>query len=159
MLNRALLLLIPGIAVALPSAAASPNWLQIVSGTDPGPVVFIDTNSIELRAGRLSAWTLYNYMEPQKTDGQRAYLSGVGLKVFDCTSERVGTISFSFYSENSGQGDVVWSASREPDEVPLRYSAPGSLGDKVLSTVCQLAAKTAQLPPTPKPASTPPRGR
>src|ERR1700733_9973832 len=89
--------------------AADPHWTQVAGKSDYSMVVYLDTNSVKVREGRLTAWIQTNYVSPQRTTDPLAknYSSSLAIEVFDCESERSAPVSITLFSGQGGEGAVV----------------------------------------------------
>jgi uncharacterized protein DUF3761/surface-adhesin protein E len=123
------------------SIASPPNWVPISSTSDYSLEVFLDSSSIKVRSGRLTAWLKYNWVLPQTSPGEvpKPYQSKMSLEAFDCASERSGPIAINFYSGRHGEGLVVDSWSGEAATISLSFYPPGTMGQSAIDAVCRLA--------------------
>src|SRR6266404_591783 len=53
--------------LAATGLAADPHWTQVAGKADYSMVVYLDTNSVKVREGRLTAWVQTNYVVALKT--------------------------------------------------------------------------------------------
>jgi len=137
---RRIILIAAGIVAGLPvgASAAEPNWLAVAG--NESFTEFLDTNSLAIRAGRLTALTMTNFMEPQQRSGRQVFLSAKTLGMYDCESDRSGAIDMTLYSSESGRGDVVTSEAVMPAAIRLQNPEPGSVENKKLRAVCSIWA-------------------
>jgi hypothetical protein len=143
MRHRAILLatLITASTWAMADAA---NWTA-VNSNDSTFVEYVDTNSLSIRYGQVTALFLKNYDDPQ-TDGRKPYLSTKVLRMFDCSQQRVAILTVSRYAERDARGEVVDTLSRAPEQVILDKAAPQSLGSTEIDLVCSLWSKRLTMP-------------
>jgi hypothetical protein len=127
-------------AQALADAA---NWTAVTS-TDSTFLEYVDTNSLSIRYGQVTALFLKNYDDPQM-DGPKPYKSMKVLRMFDCSRQRVGALSVSRYAERDARGEVVDSKSQAPEQVTLDKMPPESMGAAEIDYVCSLWSKRAVL--------------
>ena len=121
--------------------AAEPNWVPVAEATDKTLVVYVDTGSVKVRDGQLTAWMKFNYSSPQKpvrSAARSKYRSVITLESFDCASERSGWVSVTYYSAIDGTGGYVGSASN--DTHALEYLPPDTVIRATLEAVCQSAS-------------------
>jgi hypothetical protein len=131
-------LLITLLAASSAIADAS-NWTAVTSN-DATSVEYVDTNSLSIRYGQVTALFLKNYDDPQ-TDGRKPYLSTKVLRMFDCAQQRIAVLTVSRYAERDARGEVVDSQSRPPEQVVLDKAPPQSIGATEIDLVCSLWSK------------------
>jgi hypothetical protein len=124
--------------------ADTANWTA-VSSNDSTFVEYLDTNSLSIRYGQVTALFLKNYDDPQ-TDGRKPYLSTKVLRMFDCSQQRVAILTTSRYAERDARGEVVDTQSRAPDQVILDKVQSQSIGSAELDLVCSLWSKRLTRP-------------
>ena len=132
------------ITVATWAMADASNWTAVTSD-DAASVEYVDTNSLSIRYGQVTALFLKNYDDPQ-TDGRKPYLSTKVLRMFDCMQQRVAVLTVSRYAERDARGEVVDTQSRAPEQVILDKAPPQSIGATEIDLVCSLWSKRAALP-------------
>src|SRR3974390_1301522 len=95
---RRVLLAMTTLTVAALASANEPNWVRVSTAVDHDFVDFIDTNSIAIRHGRLTARYLWNF-EAIQTDSttHKPYWSESGLGVYDCLKRQTGAIEIAMY--------------------------------------------------------------
>ena len=132
------------ITAATSAMADASNWTA-VSSNDSTFVEYVDTNSLSIRYGQVTALFLKNYDDPQ-TDGRKPYLSTKVLRMFDCSQLRVAVLSVSRYAERDARGEVVDTQSRAPEQVILDKVQPQSIGSTEIDLVCSLWSKRLTMP-------------
>ena len=132
------------ITVATWAMADASNWTA-VSSNDSTFAEYVDTNSLSIRYGQVTALFLKNYDDPQ-TDGRKPYLSTKVLRMFDCAQQRVAVLTVSRYAERDARGEVVDSMSRAPEQVILDKVQPQSIGSTEIDLVCSLWSKRLTMP-------------
>jgi hypothetical protein len=138
------ILLVTLVAASTCAIADVSNWTPVGSN-DATSVEYVDTNSLSIRYGQVTALFLKNYDDPQ-TDGRKPYLSTKVLRMFDCSQQRVAILTVSRYAERDAQGEVVESQSRAPEQVILDKAPPQSIGSAELDLVCSLWSKRVAIP-------------
>jgi hypothetical protein len=123
------------------SSAGEPAWMVI--GRGDGFADYVDTNSIRIRAGRLTAWTLTSFTTPQQSSqtAVEPYLSMATLKMYDCTGYRTAALEISFYTGEIAQGALLKSLALNPAAIIVKQAMPGSLGRSEIETVCAMWEK------------------
>jgi hypothetical protein len=146
MRHRAILLatLFAASMCATQVVADASNWTAVTS-TDSTFMEYVDTNSLSIRYGQLTALFLKNYDDPQ-IDGPKSYQSIKVLRMFDCSRQRVGSLTVSRFAERDARGEVVYSKSQAPEQVTLDKMPPESIGAAEIDYVCSLWSKRALLP-------------
>ena len=132
------------IAASTCAIADASNWTAVTSN-DSTFVEYVDTNSLSIRYGQVTALFLKNYDDPQ-TDGRKPYLSTKVLRMFDCSQQRVAVLTVSRYAERDARGEVVDTQSRAPEQVILDKAPPQSIGATEIDLVCSLWSKHVAIP-------------
>ncbi|MCL4844905.1 MAG: hypothetical protein KJ066_00075 [Acidobacteria bacterium] len=84
--------------------------------------------------GHVVVWVLYDYKTAQESERSgRRYLSQKGQQEVDCTGGRSRTVSFSWHSEQMGNGRVVYSSTTATSWEP---SSPDSIARALAAVVC-----------------------
>lgn len=124
------------------SSAGEPAWMVI--GRGEGFADYVDANSVRIRAGRLTAWTLTSFTTPQQSSQTAAqpYLSMTTLNMYDCTGYRTAALDISFYTGEIAQGALLKSLAFSPAAVIVKQATPGSLGRSEIETVCAMWEKS-----------------
>jgi hypothetical protein len=142
MRHRSILLI--ALLAASSAIADASNWTAVTSN-DATSVEYVDTNSLSIRYGQVTALFLKNYDDPQ-TDGRKPYLSTKVLRMFDCAQQRIAVLTVSRYAERDARGEVVDSQSRPPEQVVLDKAPPQSIGATEIDLVCSLWSKRVAIP-------------
>jgi hypothetical protein len=138
------LILLTALIAASSALADASNWTAVAS-SDAASVEYVDTNSLSIRYGQVTALFLKNYDDPQ-TDGRKPYLSTKVLRMFDCSQQRVAVLTVSRYAERDARGEVVDSQSRPPEQVILDKVPPQSISAAEIDLVCALWSKRVAIP-------------
>ena len=122
-------------------SAGEPDW--VVIGRGDGFADYVDVNSLRIRAGRLTAWTLTSFTTPQQSSEASVlpYLSMTTLNMYNCADYRSAALDISFYAGETAQGELLKSLSLSPGAVVVKQAAPGSLGRSEIETVCTMWEK------------------
>jgi hypothetical protein len=137
---RRVLLTITTLAVAALAAAEEPNWVRVSAAVDHDFVDFIDTHSIAIRQGRLTARYLWNF-DAIQTDSvtHKPYQSESGLGVYDCLKRQTGAIEITMYRRKYAHGGVVDAVPHmSPGDAHMTEVEPDSMGEEEVAFVCDL---------------------
>lgn len=143
---RRLVLILFACLLSTLAVPSTPHW-KLVAGSSANDMdVFIDTNSLKTRGGRLSAWVQVNYNPARLAENgdPRHYHSAINLEVFDCGTERSGIVATSIFAGYSGEGELIGSSSGDLQTTALEYHRPGSVAQETLEAVCRLAEKQSR---------------
>ncbi len=149
---RRILIIFAAIIVATPPSTASEeesDWRLVARAESRAFVEFVDTNSLEIRDGRLTATFLKNYDQPQN-DARKPYQSMKTLRMFDCAERKTGVITIIRYVDRGGRGELVDTLSRAPIAENLSPLAPDSVGEEESEFVCSMWERRSSLPSTPE---------
>jgi hypothetical protein len=138
------LILLTTLFAASGAIADVSNWTAVASN-DATSVEYVDTNSVSIRYGQVTALFLKNFDDPQ-TDGRRPYLSTRVLRMFDCSQQRMAVLTVSQYAERDARGELVDSQSRAPEQVILDKVPAQSIGAAEIDLVCTLWSKRVAIP-------------
>ena len=130
-----------------PASAGEPTWVTV--GQGEGFTDFVDADSIGIRAGRLTAWTLTSFTAPQHSEqlSFQPYLSVTTLSMYDCSGHRTAALDMSFYTEAVAQGEVLKTLTVNPASVVVNRATPGSLAQTEIETVCSMWEKAHKARP------------
>src|SRR3974377_1751562 len=137
---RRVLLAIATLTVAALASADEPNWVRVSTAVDHDFVDFIDTNSIAIRHGRLTAQYLWNY-DAMQTDSitHKPYRSESGLGVYDFLKLQTGAIAITMYRRRNAHGGVVDAVPHmNPRDAHMTDVEPDSMGEEEVAFVCDL---------------------
>lgn len=136
------------VIVAPIAFAGDPSWVRVSENATM--LVYVDAASVKHRGGMLSAWVMFDFLKTQKTAEYtpKQYRSSVQLQLFDCASERSGPVSVTYYTSDSGQGDVAQSWAIDPKEATLTFDAPGTIGLSLNEFVCLFAKRQGKAEPS-----------
>jgi predicted pyridoxine 5'-phosphate oxidase superfamily flavin-nucleotide-binding protein len=136
---RRVLLAIAALTVAALASAGEPNWVRVSAAADQDVVDFIDTNSIAIRHGRLTARYLWNF-EAIQTDSitHKPYQSETGLGVYDCLKRQTGAIEITLYGRRDARGRVDAVLRMSPRNAQMTDVEPDSMGEEEVAFVCHL---------------------
>jgi hypothetical protein len=114
--------------------------VRVSAAVDHDFVNFVDTHSIAIRQGRLTARYLWNFDAAQiDSTTHEPYRSETGLGVYDCLKRQSGTIEITRYSRRDARGGVVHTAPRKnPRDAQMTDVEPDSMGDEEVAFVCDL---------------------
>jgi hypothetical protein len=135
-----MLLAMTALTVAAFASAGESNWVRVSTAVDHDVVDFIDTNSIAIRHGRLTARYLWNF-DALQTDSttHRPYQSETGLGVYDCPKRQAGAIEITMYRRNDARGGVVDALPHmNIRDAQMTELEPNSMGEEEFDFVCYL---------------------
>lgn len=92
--------------LAIVSSNAIAEW--VAAGSNETFIAYADPAARSKDGDRAKIWVLYNYKSTQVTAGK----SWISLKTqyeFVCNNHRIRQLSYSFYSENMGEGKLVYA--------------------------------------------------
>jgi hypothetical protein len=115
------------------SAMAEWKYLASVTTEDKGFYVFADLSSIRKTAYGFRMWVLFDHKKRQVSAGGGKYLSDISLHEFDCKDEKTRILTFTWFSDNMGKGNVVFNNS---DTMSWSYITPESIDEYLYKTAC-----------------------
>jgi hypothetical protein len=142
---RRVLLAITALSVAAVASAGEPHWVRVSTAVDHDVVDFIDTSSIAIRQGRLTARYLWNFDAIQADSiTHEPYQSETGLGVYDCLKRQSGAIEITMYRRKDAHGGIVDAVLRmTPRDAQMTDVEPESMGEEEVVFVCDLWGKRA----------------
>jgi hypothetical protein len=132
------LLTIITLTVSALASAAEPNWVRVSTAVNRDFVNFVDTHSIAIRKGHLTARYLWNF-EAVQTDSitHRPYQSETGLGVYDCLKRQTGAVEITMYRRRDAHGGVVDAVpNMNPQGAQMTDVEPNSMGEEEIAFVC-----------------------
>ncbi|MDC0423363.1 hypothetical protein OAL85_03690 [Methylophilaceae bacterium] len=69
---------------------------------------FLNLNNFKRNKDKVRAWTLENFLEPQKVENLD-YLSVKSFVEFNCKESSLRILAYSLYSNNMGKGKAIFS--------------------------------------------------
>ncbi len=109
---------------------ASAEWL--LRGSDDSHSEYIDYSTVRKYSNKAKHWIMVDYAAPQRLVND-SYLSVKYQYEYDCKNESIRVLSFVFYSDNMGQGQVVVTDSTPSSWTPV---IPGSGGEARWKMLC-----------------------
>ena len=97
---------------------------------------YIDYSRIKTEGLYKSMWYLRDHKTTQTNVSGKQYKSSVNKAVYDCQRSRYQTVSFYDYSEQMGNGAVVFSGNFKILESHWQYYPPSSIGDSLIKVAC-----------------------
>ncbi len=104
-MSKTILLLL----LMLASQSAMAAWTEIDDNSDFA--VYVDFSTIRKFNNKARMWSMYDYKQAPASDGF-VYRSMKFQYEFDCQNNQARMLAFSLYSENMGEGDLVYSDSK-----------------------------------------------
>lgn len=111
-------------------------WVKVDEGAS-GNVIYIDYSTVKQQGGYRFAWVLSDFRETKRRSNNTTYQSTITRMAFDCSGERSVIVSLAQYSNQLGTGELVFSQSRQENELKFNDNIPGTMGAKLLQEVCK----------------------
>ncbi len=130
--------------LALPAAAAAPEWKLISETEDPDKTIswYVDMGSIVHDDDYLRAYLRTSWSIPQYAADGTAYQSSTYLNYFDCDERKIAYTANAYFAGAEPDDKPV---HQEPDKpvAKLKFQSvvPGSAGEMRLEFVCQFRSK------------------
>lgn len=99
----------------------SESWEMLSNAKD---VKFWVHKKIRRQGNKVMVWSMFNYTNPKQMEiVNRSYMSTKAFNTIDCVNWKAVTESLSFFTEQDGSGDTIWSdnAPSESRIVPDSY--------------------------------------
>jgi hypothetical protein len=108
-------------------------WVEAARNEEEGVRVFADIHSVRRTGDTARMRDTTTFKIPQVLEGQR-YSSEVAVSEYDCRNRRWRGLEYAFYSDDLGQGEVVYA----DDGVRGSWSAvaPGSVPEALWKLAC-----------------------
>ena len=106
------------------------EWTKIVK--HGGDTFYIDMDHIKIYKGHFFYHELTDLIRPDKFGN----LSTVSYYKANCEYNQYRLLTLNFYSQPMGRGDHGWILPSEDPNNFWIYPSPGSVGGKMLKTVC-----------------------
>lgn len=106
------------------------------SSGDEMITVYCDKSTIKRNGSILRMWELTNSSKARTDSLGNRFMSYKSLMAYNCREETVATISLVFYSGLSGEGNVVWSGTRQERELKWEPIVPGTNGENLWKIAC-----------------------
>ena len=97
---------------------------------------YIDYSKIKTEGLYKSLWSLNDYISPQSNSLGKQYKSVVSKRVIDCQASRTQIVALFQYSEEMGNGVIVFSENYKIRESDWGYHPPDSFGDGFIKAAC-----------------------
>jgi hypothetical protein len=114
------------------SGNAMADWVK-VGGSADGTVSYANPSTIRKNGNMAKIWSLLDYTKARTLSNMK-YLSMKSLGEYDCKGEQMRMLAFSWFSENMGEGDVVYTDSSAGNWLPVQ---PDSLGEGLWKYACE----------------------
>ena len=125
-MRKAILMLL----LAVVSSNSMAEW--VVAGSNEVFIAYADTATLSKDGDNAKIWVLYNYKSAQVTAG-RSWISLKTQYECACKDNLMRQLSYSFYSESMGEGNVVYS---KPDFGKWMPVESGSIIGGLLKIAC-----------------------
>ena len=122
------------ILLALSSAPAYGEWVEVSVNVETGEKVYVDPDTIRRKGDIVEMWALYDHKTAQSTVGA-AYSSRKVQNEYDCAQEMKRMVNVTEYSGNMASGKVVHMNS--PLFSTARWMpARAGVGEALLKIAC-----------------------
>lgn len=118
--------------VDIPGIGSS-KWVTIYS--DKTVSVYFDKSTFSASPKQRKAWVMTTWAASQ-TENYVPYQSAKTLSVFRCADRTTATLQSITYGEAYGAGKVMRSLAIPADKAAFTESAPDTLGEATLNTIC-----------------------
>ena len=96
--------------LATASSSVMAEWVKIGKSDNGNGTAYFDTLITKTNGSKVRMWTLFDFMIA-KTTGGKTYLSMRQQIEFDCKNRKRRFMTYSLYSGNLGNGDIVFEDS------------------------------------------------
>ena len=129
-------------SVAATAASAQPvvDRLKRLTGDDSFNLL-LDTQSIVLDGTKRRAWLIWDYITPQKLDGDPSttFSSSKMRWIIDCKQQLAGLAVIIHYEGQLGDGKIAYEKS--PKEPLMSEIVPLSIGETIARNTCGVKKK------------------
>jgi hypothetical protein len=125
--------LLIAVLLAVLSTSVLAEWTDV--GSSDNSTGYADFSTIRKSGNKVKMWYLVDHKVVKifKGDGTR-FLSSVTFTEYDCKEETQRQLTFSWYSKNMGQGDIVYmSGNLHAEFEPI---TPGSIDNTLFKVAC-----------------------
>jgi hypothetical protein len=124
--------IILSLMVVLFSSSVAAEWTLVRNDGEQDVEIFVNKESIKKDGNLVTIWTLIDYKSPRSVGGKKQ-LSTKSLDEYDCQNEQYRTLNLYWYSDNKGEGKIVYS-----ELVPGRMQPiiPNSVFERVWKITC-----------------------
>jgi surface-adhesin protein E len=116
----------------LSSGPAYAEWVKVGFSQAEGSSTYVDPGTIRRNGALVKIWYLLDSLQ-SRTVQQSQYLSQKAQAQIDCAEERMRVLTFTNYSGNMGNGNVVYTNN---DESEWTAVAPGTVGEVLWNFAC-----------------------
>jgi hypothetical protein len=118
--------------LVLSSGSAYAEWERASSNDQVGLTIYIDPDTIRVKENLVKMWILYDFMTIQADRGGSFWSRKVQTE-FDCLEERHRSLTFTDFSGNMGNGEMVYNNSNEHKWEPVE---PESVDQTLWKVAC-----------------------
>jgi hypothetical protein len=116
------------------SSVSWAEWERI--SNDGDSYIYADRETIRKKGNFVEMWRLKNYFRVQDDYSGNKYKSSKLMTRYDCNDRTGAVVSLVHFSEEYGQGDVVFSGTRKKNEINDEPIVPGSVGEVAWQIAC-----------------------
>ncbi|MGA7750836.1 MAG: surface-adhesin E family protein [Gallionella sp.] len=91
------------------SSNAMAEWVKVRISDDGNATAYVDPSTMLKDGSNVKMWALLDF-RVAKTTGGETYLSTKQQNEFDCKKTKIRLLTFSLYSGNMGNGNVVYES-------------------------------------------------
>ncbi len=106
------------------------EWIKV--NEDDKSSYYADYATIRKAGNKVKIWTLVDFKSVKDVDGVKSLSLKRQLEL-DCKEERTRDLTYTFFSENMGFGNVLWSTNKANK---WKAVGPDSVGMLVWETAC-----------------------
>jgi hypothetical protein len=109
------------------------SWIEV--GQTQSATFYIDPATIKKDKNFVKVWTMRDLNEVAKSPGSDiSYLSSRTYEEYDCKEKKYRQLSFYWYSDKQGKGEIVLTNSTASQAIHL---PPGSITYGIMKILCE----------------------
>lgn len=118
------------------TSAYASDWEQVAQNDNME--VFLDKQSVGRQGKLRKAWLAYSFKAEQSLNG-KIYKSTKQQEQFSCPEKASGQYQTTYYTDEYGKGQVVFTWMAQSKNIILSDVVPDSVGEAVLRAVCRIS--------------------
>jgi len=112
---------------------ANAEWIYL--GEIENEKFYYEDKSIRRKGNTAKLWTLLSGESRKMIDG-KIIRSTKTQRAFNCNSELSAGISYIWYNEDMGKGDVIWSSTVKDEDMNWKPVPPDTAVERVFQIAC-----------------------